>query len=317
MDDDLYNSGMPAGGYGKPTVSVSMNPVYGDPYAAQVEVTKEQMRAAKKERAINKEMEYNKVNHGGQKAIHAIHKAMPYLDKKSLKKLIHLFSPGGAMNTFVILAALALGLAQIFSVLVIVGILAVGTGAATNSAIILYPLVGSMFVIGVILAAGLAGYTKEDGTLVLMLVTIILLGAASATCRVLVLIDTSTLTTSTCTGINYPEDVLKIFCSHYDSLTGNSYYSDPLVVWTNSEGRNDIVNAELCRNRSYLWYFYFINIGLFIVEIGLIAAVGTFVYYRKPDFNNVVDQFKGILILDQDSKQNKIDVLNDEDFEEL
>lgn len=316
MDDSaMYN--VPPGGYPQlippsgyaqmtpPSINIQSTPVYEqpDPYI-RVPVPP---TISVKEQKLEKALIYNKVRPTEKKVLKGIHSLIPHMNAASMKKLIHLFSPGGAMNTFVILMTLALGLLQVVSFTIIVGFLTVGTASATNASIILYPLVGGMFTIGVIICAGLAAFTKEDGTLMLMGVTILLLIAAGWAVRVMLLIDTSPLTTTTCTGIQYPEDILTKFCTHFNVTSTNSYESDPLVVWTNKDGRNDIINAELCRNRSWLWYAYAINIGLFLVDVGLAAAVITFIYYRRPSIANVTEQFKGVLILDQNAESEKLE----------
>lgn len=327
MDDpSFYN--VPAGGYPQlmppappagyaqitpPSININTTPIYDtDPYSTTAAYSPPQSTV--KDQRLKRAMHYNRVKPQEQKVLSTIHRAVPHISAASMKKLVHLFSPGGAMNTFVILMCLFLGLLQVISFTTIVGFLTVGSASATNSSIILYPLVGGMFIVGVIMAAATAAYTKEDGTLALMAVTVLFLSAAGMAGRVMLLINTSPLTTTTCTGISYPEDVLSLFCTHYNATSTNSYKTVSTDIWTNREGRNEIIDAELCRNRSWLWYAYFINIGLFLVEVGLIAAVCVLVYYRKPSFSNISEQFKGILIIDQNAASEKID---ENDYEEF
>ena len=215
------------------------------------------------------------------------------LSGKDFRKIIHVFSPGGKLRIWVMVACLVFLAAELLGFLGIDGALTIGGGSATNHAIVLFAYTAMMFSAAVIACCFFAVLSKEDGTIICAIVLGATFFVGSSVLQGFMLWETASLTASGCTGAYYPGSLLNIFCTNFNPSTGNSYVTNPSIVWTESDARASIIDTTLCNNRSYLWAALFINCSLYAIHLGLLIAAVWYSYSLKVSLSDAIEQMWG------------------------
>ena len=242
---------------------------------------------------LEKEMHEVRAPKKTRRLISAVRARGARLSTKDLRKILHVFSPGGKLRLWVMVACLVFLAAELVGFLSIDAAMTVGGSSATSHSIAIFPYAGMMLSAGVIVCAFFGVLSKEDGTIIAAAAIGLTLFLGSSVLQGLVLWDSASLTTSGCTGVTFPETTLRIFCTHYDVLTDTSYVTDPLVPWSNLDGRTSIIDQTICRNRSFLWGALFITCSLFAIHVGLLAAQIWYAWSMKVSISDAIDQMWG------------------------
>lgn len=238
---------------------------------------------------MDKEMHENRASDKTRTVLTTIKQTVPGISEKDLRKMIHVFSPGGKLRTWVMLACAFFLLAE-FGGFLGIGIALTTGSSATTHAIAVYPYVGLMFSAALFVACGLGVVSREDGVIMLCVIIAGLTFVCSSIIQGFFLWDSASLTTSGCTGAYYPSTILAIFCTHYNITSGNSYFTDPLVVWTEGDARASIIDTTLCRNRSFLWAALFVTCSCYAIHLGLLMALIWYAWSSKISIGDAMSQ---------------------------